>query len=133
MTETFLRESSLIQPLGSALYSCIAGNRNPPIAFVRSGTPDSQTRDGWGATRQACPSVRWLLDLFKEIPLSAVLREQLLKARAETARLEKALAECDADRVALAKQLYAARAEIERLRSRRPARAAGDYDPLERF
>lgn len=77
--------------------------------------------------------MRWLLDLFKEIPLSAVLREQLLKARAETARLEKALAECDADRVALAKQLYAARAEIERLRSRRPARAAGDYDPLERF
>jgi hypothetical protein len=77
--------------------------------------------------------MRWLLDLFKEIPLSAVLREQLRAARAEIARLEDALAECDADRVALAKQLYAARAEIDRLRSRRPPRAVGDYNPLERL
>ncbi|MCX7355516.1 MAG: hypothetical protein NTY59_11925 [Alphaproteobacteria bacterium] len=47
--------------------------------------------------------MRWLIDLFKEIPLSVVLREQL----------------------------RAARAEIERLRARRPTHAVGDYDPLE--
>ncbi len=77
--------------------------------------------------------MRWLLDLFKEIPLSAVLRERLRAAQAEVARLEAALAECETDRVALAKQLYAARAEIERLRARRTARAVGDYDPLDRL
>lgn len=91
-------------------------------------------RDGWGVDQHGpLRDMRWLLDLFKEIPLSAVLREQLRTARAEAARLEKALADCDADRVALAKQLYAARAEIERLRARRPVRAVGDYDPLRRF
>ena len=77
--------------------------------------------------------MRWLLSIFKEIPLSAVLREQLLGARTEVVRLEKALADCDAERVALAKQLYAARAEIERLRVQKPTRAVGDYDPLARF
>lgn len=77
--------------------------------------------------------MRWLVDLFKEIPLSVVLREQLRAAREEAVRLEKALAACEADRAALAKQLYAARAEIERLRAHRPARAVGDYDPLKRF
>ncbi len=77
--------------------------------------------------------MRWLIDLFKEIPLSVVLRERLRTAREETARLDAALAASEADRVALAKQLYAARAEIERLRTRRAARAVDDYDPLERF
>lgn len=76
--------------------------------------------------------MRWLLDLFKEIPLSVVLREQLHAARDEAARLDAALAASEADRIALSKQLYAARAEIERLRSRRPARAMGDYNPMER-
>jgi len=76
--------------------------------------------------------MRWLLDLFKEIPLSIVLREQLRTARDEAARLEAALTACETDRIALSKQLYAARAEIERLRSHRPARAVGDYNPLER-
>ena len=77
--------------------------------------------------------MRWLVDLFKEIPLSIVLREQLRTARDEAARLEAALAACEADRLTLAKQLYAARAEIERLRTHRPAHAVGDYDPLERL
>ncbi len=76
--------------------------------------------------------MRWLIDLFKEIPLSVVLREQLRVSREEVSRLSAALAACEADRVALAKQFYAARAEIERLRAHRPARAMGDYDPLER-
>jgi septal ring factor EnvC (AmiA/AmiB activator) len=77
--------------------------------------------------------MQWLFNLFKEIPLSVVLREQLRTTRAEVARLENALAEREADRAALAKQLYAARAEIERLRAHRPSRAMGDYDPLNRF
>ena len=75
--------------------------------------------------------MRWLIDLFKEIPLSIVLREQLRVVRDEAVRLDAALVACEADRVALAKQLYAARAEIERLRARRPTHAVGDYDPLE--
>jgi phage shock protein A len=78
--------------------------------------------------------MRWLVDLFKEIPLSVVLREQLRAARDEAARLDRTLAACEAERVSLAKQLYAARAEIERLRGgARPARAKGDYGPLERY
>lgn len=75
--------------------------------------------------------MEWFFDLFKEIPPSVVLRKQLRTTRAEVVRLDAALASCEADRIALAKQLYAARAEIERLRVRRPARAVGDYDPLE--
>lgn len=77
--------------------------------------------------------MRWLIDLIKEIPLSVVLREHLRIARDEAARLNSAVSACEADRVALAKQLYAVRAETERLRARRPARAAGDCDPLGRF
>lgn len=77
--------------------------------------------------------MRVFIDLIREIPLAVVLREQLRAARDEAGRLNAALAACEAERIALAKQLYAARAEIERLRTRRPARAVGDYDPLARF
>ena len=77
--------------------------------------------------------MQWLADLFKEIPLASVLRERLRAAREEIASLEARLSDRERERDCLARQLEEAQAEIERLKSRRAARADGDYDPLERF
>lgn len=77
--------------------------------------------------------MRWLVDLFKEIPLSVVLREQLRAARAELETLKARLAERERERDALARELEEARNEIERFKGGRSGRAEGDYDPLDRF